>query len=295
MFSTLQNRLHSIKLSPKEKGMILAFLGYTAFSFSDSFGKYLSADYSVYQITGTNYAVACLILLLFSQKLGGFKDYFDKHNLIVQIIRGAFNFAISLQVVYSISLLPLSSVYTMIFAMPFFAILISVVFFKDKVAPSQIILMAAGFCGVLIAFRPWENEINVTLLIPLICSVFIAVMFSLAKMLKDNITIFALGFTPLFVAFLINLPFMATHFQLPSLQTLPLFIGSGICLCCGLVMVTLAFRMVVSSIAAPFLYIEMIWGLLLGYLIFGDKPDLWMMAGAAIIMGCGYILVRREH
>jgi drug/metabolite transporter (DMT)-like permease len=291
----MKNFLHSIKLSPKEKGMILAFLGYTAFSFSDTFGKFLSADYSVYQITGTNYAVACLVLLAFSRYLGGFKGFFDKHNLALQTVRGVLNFAISLQVVYSISLLPLSSVYTMIFAMPFFAILISVFFFKDKVAPSQIMLMAAGFSGVLIAFRPWENEINITLISPLICSVFIAVMFSLAKILKDNITVFALGFTPLLVAFLINLPFMIGNFQFPDLHTLPLFLGSGLCVCCGIVMVSLAFRTVASAIAAPFLYIEMIWGLLLGYMIFGDKPDLWMMAGAAVIMGCGYILVRREH
>ena len=235
------------------------------------------------------------LLLIFSKYLGGFKDLGDRHNLKVQIFRGILNFAVSLQVIYSVSLLPLSSVYTMIFAMPFFALLIGVWFFKDKVEKGQIALMVIGFGGVLIAFRPWENGIDITLLVPLVCSFFIALMFSMAKALKDNITVFALGFTPLLVALLINIPFIIVNFTAPQILDIPLFVLSGICVCFGIVMVSLAFRIVASSIAAPFLYIEMIWALLIGYLIFGDAPDIWMMAGAAIIMGCGYILVKRYH
>jgi drug/metabolite transporter (DMT)-like permease len=39
----------------------------------------------------------------------------------------------------------------------------------------------------------------------------------------------------------------------------------------------------------------MIWGILLGYYIFGDMPDIWTLAGAAIVIASGLYLIHREN
>ena len=36
-----------------------------------------------------------------------------------------------------------------------------------------------------------------------------------------------------------------------------------------------------ASLLAPFVYSQIVWALVLGYFVFGDVPDRWMLAWAA--------------
>ena len=46
---------------------------------------------------------------------------------------------------------------------------------------------------------------------------------------------------------------------------------------------------------APFIYTEIVWMIALGYLVFGDVPNRWTSAGAAIVVGSGLYLLYRER
>jgi drug/metabolite transporter (DMT)-like permease len=49
-----------------------------------------------------------------------------------------------------------------------------------------------------------------------------------------------------------------------------------------------------ASLLAPFAYTQIAWALLLGYLVFGDVPDAWMLAGGAVIVASGLYVFYRE-
>ena len=49
------------------------------------------------------------------------------------------------------------------------------------------------------------------------------------------------------------------------------------------------------SAVAPFRYTALLWALALGYVVFGEIPDLMTVAGAAIIVGSGLFTLYREH
>ena len=53
-------------LSPTYKGILLALMGYTAFAITDICAKWLSAEYSVYQIIVAQNGIACVLLVAFS-------------------------------------------------------------------------------------------------------------------------------------------------------------------------------------------------------------------------------------
>ena len=55
-----------------------------------------------------------------------------------------------------------------------------------------------------------------------------------------------------------------------------------------------ALRIAPASLIAPFTYSQIIWALILGYLVFGDVPDGWMLAGCAVIIGSGLFVFYRE-
>lgn len=286
--------LNHSNFTQKQKGMLYAFLGYTGFGFADTCAKWLSSDYSVMQINATNYFTACLILLALSPFLGGIKSVKDMPTFKIQILRGIGNFISSLAVIYSLSILPMATVYTMVFATPFFSVLIAVLFYKERLMTDRVILLILGFVGVVIAFQPWQDTLDYRLLLPLASSLFIALTFTTARSLKEDITLFSLGFTPLAVALLIGLPFVVMDFVVPTVSDLPVILINGVFLCIGIVGVSVGFRMAAAAVVSPFMYTEIIWALLFGYFLFSDIPEIAMIIGAIIIMGCGFYLVRHE-
>ena len=49
-----------------------------------------------------------------------------------------------------------------------------------------------------------------------------------------------------------------------------------------------------ASLLAPFVYTQIAWALVLGYLVFGDMPDGWMLLGGAVIFASGLYVFYRE-
>ena len=46
---------------------------------------------------------------------------------------------------------------------------------------------------------------------------------------------------------------------------------------------------------SPFVYTQLIWVVILGYLVFDHVPTVWTMAGAAVVIGSGLYLLYRER
>jgi drug/metabolite transporter (DMT)-like permease len=47
-----------------------------------------------------------------------------------------------------------------------------------------------------------------------------------------------------------------------------------------------------ASLIAPFGYVSLIWAVILGYLVFGEQPDLGTLAGGTMIALAGIALAR---
>ena len=57
----------------------------------------------------------------------------------------------------------------------------------------------------------------------------------------------------------------------------------------------LAFRYADASVLAPFSYTQLLWVSILGFLIFGEVPDVWTATGAAFIVASGLYTAHRER
>jgi drug/metabolite transporter (DMT)-like permease len=56
-----------------------------------------------------------------------------------------------------------------------------------------------------------------------------------------------------------------------------------------------AHRLAPASSLAPFMYTQLVWAIFLGYMIFGDVPNSWTLAGAGIVVASGLYLLHRER
>ena len=57
---------------------------------------------------------------------------------------------------------------------------------------------------------------------------------------------------------------------------------------------TLAHARAPASLLAPFIYTQILWSVLLGYLVFGDVPGLWTVAGTGVIVASGLALLAED-
>jgi drug/metabolite transporter (DMT)-like permease len=74
-----------------------------------------------------------------------------------------------------------------------------------------------------------------------------------------------------------------------------LFVFAGLAGCIGHLCLIRAFRTAPASVVAPFSYSSLLWATLFGFVLFGDLPDGWTLAGAALIIGSGLYIFHREH
>jgi drug/metabolite transporter (DMT)-like permease len=81
----------------------------------------------------------------------------------------------------------------------------------------------------------------------------------------------------------------------PSLSGWLLLIASGVAGGAGHLCLIRAFRLAPASVVAPFSYSSLVWAVIFGLAIWGDWPDLWTWAGAALIIGSGLYIFHRER
>ena len=88
------------------------------------------------------------------------------------------------------------------------------------------------------------------------------------------------------------LPFQAIW---PTPEQLGLSLVLGVLASGGQWVVILAHRIAPASLLAPFFYSQLLWVSVLGFLVFGNLPDIWTIVGAAIIAASGLYTAHRER
>lgn len=281
-------------LSPTYKGILLALTGYSAFAVADICAKWLMQYYTVSQVICVENVLAVILLIILSPLLGGMKGTFRRKNLKINLFRAALNFTLAMILNYSYKIFPLADVYTMIFTKPFMIALLAFWFFRERASRTQWLAIIAGFTGVMIAMRPGTEGFDPMLFLPLTATAMIALLFFTARFL-DRPSAFSAGFFPTLGVAVLAFPLMAADFIVPEIGHMAVFVLIGVAAAVGMTAVSLAFRIAASSVVAPFLYIEMLWALVFGWLIFGDVPDFWMLVGAGIIILSGIYLLLSER
>ncbi len=272
----------------------MALGGYTAFAIADICAKWLSAHYSIYQVICLENGLACVLLLLFSPFLGGMKDLANRKNLKIHVFRAIINFGIAVILTYCYKRFALADVYTLIFSKPFIMALLALWLFREPVTRCRWIAIAAGFAGVLMAMRPGSANFDPVLIVALGGTILVAVLYISGRYLGKS-SPFSVAFPPLLGAAVLSIPFAIADFKIPEMEHLPVFILMGVTIGAGITAVSQAYRITAAAAVAPFLYIEIIWALVFGWLIFGDMPDGWMLAGAAVIILSGIYLLQAER
>ena len=264
------------------------------FSLSDATNKWLSADYLVGQIVFFRSLFSFLPVTFLVWRAGGGLQSLRIRSFPNQLLRGLITTASAFMFVLSVSLMPLANVSAFAFTSPLFLTALAIPLLGERVGRQRWGAVVLGFLAVLIMLRPSGEGLRWIALVPIgaaLCSAMRDIMTRrMAATESSNATLCS---TTVIVTFgaLATLPF---GWQPIKLWDLPLFALSGLFIGSSYFLMIESFRLAQAPFVAPFEYSGILWSTILGLVIFGDLPDLWIIVGGVLLVACGLYLLRLE-
>lgn len=202
----------------------------------------------------------------------------------------------------AVGLLPLPEAMALGFASPLITVALAAIVLGETVRIYRWSAVIAGLLGILIILWPrldglgsgtTSHTIGAFAALGSALSVAIAMM-QLRKLVETETTAAIVVFFSLMASFLalFTIPF---GWRWPAPQEAVLLVLAGILGGVGQVLMTESYRRADASTIANFDYTSMIWGLLLGWLVFDEAPDAFVIVGAIVVILAGLFIIYRER
>ena len=212
-----------------------------------------------------------------------------------QIMRGLMLATMTGTNFWALQYLQLAQTGSVQFSVPILIALISVIGFGEKLDTGRWIAIFIGFVGVLVIIRPGTEAFHPAILLCVIGAILYASFNILTRRLARDDHPGATQWTSAFVASVVLAPFALWQWQMPHgwLQW-SLLILTGCLGGLGHWAIANAHRYASAAVLGPFLYQQIIYMTLLGWLIFNQVPDHFMVVGTMIVVAAGLYLLWRE-
>ena len=273
-------------------GMLLMSLAVALLTAMDGTAKYLVRDYPLWQVVWARYTFNFLGLLPIIAWLR--QPAWQSRAPGLQLARVAALVAATYTMFLSLKWLPMAETYAVAFTSPLLVALLAGPALGERVPPHRWAAAAAGFLGVLVVLRPGSGLFGAAAFAPLAMAFAFALYQLATRALGARDTVFTTMFWSAGLGALVTAPLLPANWNTPEAAGWSLMILMGLLgLGAHLAMIQ-AFALGAASLVSPFLYTQIVWAILFGYLVFGDLPDRWTLAGAALVVASGLWLLWRE-
>lgn len=270
------------------------------FSGLDTAAKFLTTreGLGIGQIVWSRFIGQFVLLLVLVPAFGimSAKALFTTNRLGLQLVRSvlmvgttAFNFL-------ALQYLRLDQTITIVFLAPLTVALLAGPLLGEWVGRRRVMAIMIGFVGVLVAVRPGLGVMHPAVLYAFAAMLIYALFMLLTRHMAQFDPPLVTLFYSMFVGTFCGIPFAVADWHTPPDALSWVLLGSlGILGGLGHWLFLHAYRLAPASTIAPFLYMQILTMVAFGYAVFGDLPDLWTLAGAALIVASGVYLVHRER
>ena len=274
-------------------GIVLMVAAMACFIVSDAAAKRLTLDHDVVQIIWVRYLFhlsAMVVLLVPFGRLS-----IRTARLKLQIGRSLFLLVATYCFVTGLSFLPMAEATTLLFLAPLLITALSVPLLGEHVGLRRWTAVIVGFVGVLIVTRPGFGVMHPAAAVVLVAALASAFYQITTRKLSstDNAytTLFYTAITGV-VVFGVAAPFA---WRPPTPLGWALMAWTGVFGGLGHLLFIKAHHLARVAVLAPFLYTQLVFAALVGFLVFGDLPDLWTVSGAVVIIASGLYVFFRER
>ena len=276
------------------KGIIALVLATLFFAAQDAITKHLTQSISVAQIVSVRFFFFSLFALIFAARKIGMKAAFHSSRPKSQIARGLLICSEIALFAYALHYLGLAEMHTIFACFPLIITALSVPFLGETVGWRRWLAVGLGFIGTLIIIRPDTGAFSPYALITLLCAFMFAIYNLITRKVSrhDRFETSLLYFGVVgFIASLLVVPF---YWQSPDSEQIFWLIVISITGIFGHLLLIKALQLAPAVILQPFNYFILLWAMIIGYSVYGEVLQTYKLVGAALVVGSGVYIARRE-
>ena len=268
-------------------GIALVLAAAACFSALDTTTKHVGASVPLLMALWFRYAFQAAATTAVVLPLRGMKVLRTQH-LPFQVLRGLLLLTSSLLAFSSLRYMPVGEFTAIVMMAPLAVTLLAATVLKEHVSPLRWSLVGGGFVGTLVIMRPGGESFSWAMLLPLglvASNAWFQVLTSRMARTEDPLTTHLYtGWVGTLVAS-IALPTVWTTVGEPAVWAGLCFMGAMGTI--GHFLLILAYRNAPAATLTPYLYAQIGFSMLGGWLVFEHLPDNWSLAGMALIALCG--------
>ena len=273
-------------------GFLLFPLALLIFAISDATAKYMSAFFAVPLLVWVRYLTQ-LVFMLATVAPGMGREIVVTSRPWVMVLRGSMQVASTMLGLMAFRTLPLAETTALVFITPLLVALLAGPMLGEKIHLRSWLATVAGFAGVLLIVRPGGDMDGVGVVYALGA----ALCYSLYQILTRKLAASEPPMRQLFYLALVGSVVMSLFLPLfwtdtvPTVKQAALILSLGLYGGAGHFLLIRAFHESPASRLAPLLYTQIVWAMLLGWMVFGHVPDRMSIMGMLIIGAAGLSLV----
>ena len=271
-----------------QAAVIIMFIAMSMIPAGDSAGKLLTTTLSVAPVfvAWSRFALGAAMVMPFLAR----SDFSVLRDIRIWL-RAAVLAAGITSIQTALKSADIATVFAAFFIGPLFSYLLAVLFLREPVTWLRSLLVLTGFAGVLLVVRP-QADVAPGVLWAVLAGLCYGTYLTMSRWLSDVGTPRGQIFSQLLISAVLLLPV--------GIATLPDFTGtiavltavSALFSMLGNLLLLYAYRLAPATRLAPLVYFQLIAAVILGFVIFGDLPDVFTWAGLVLIISAGIASAR---
>lgn len=269
------------------QGIGLVVLALACFATLDTTTRHISTSISLLVALWFRYAIQAVITTVVVWPGRGRRVFLTRHPKF-QLARGLLLFACSILAFYSLKYMPVGEFTAIALLAPLVITVFAAWKLKEKIRTLRWTLLVGGFMGTLVIIRPGTHHFDWTVILPLMLvltnSAFQLLTSQMTKT-EDPITMhFYTGWIGTILASFV-LPFV---WEMPADWTVWLqLLIMGVLASIGHFLLILAYGRAPAATLTPYMYAQIAFGVVGGWVVFHHLPDEWTFMGMGLIALCG--------
>ncbi|CAN7311840.1 DMT family transporter [Neorhizobium sp. LjRoot104] len=282
--------------SENSRGALFMALAMAAFTCNDALVKSVTPELSIPQIMAVRGVMATVLIFCVARYMGvTLSAKAIMHPLV--LLRTFFELGATLTFLSALARIEFAAMSSIMQALPLAVTLGAALFLSEPVGWRRWTAIGVGFLGVLIIIRPGPEGFTPAALLAVGACCFTACRDLTTKRIKADIPSLTVTlFTSLANTVLGAILIVPTGgWQPVSAYALGHLAIASVLVFAGYQAIIQSMRTGEISFIAPFRYTSLLWALVIGIFAFGERPDAYMLAGAAVVIGSGLYTFYRER
>lgn len=276
-------------------GMVLCITGMILFAIQDAIAKAIVADYPISQFLLIRYWIFVAGVLIYVSRSIGLKRALASKRPAMQIVRSLLVMTETFVFIWGLQYMGLAETHAIFAVSPLLATALAGLLLHEQIGWRRITALTVGFLGALMIIKPGLQGFNIAALIPLTAALMFA-FYNVLTRYTGQVDHYQTSLLYMAAAGAICMtPIGISEWVSPTPEAWGLMITAALVAISAHMLLMKSLQLAPASVIQPFNYLLLVAATVIGVTVFGERPDLASIIGAALVVASGLFTLFREQ